>query len=214
MDAAPYYAPTYFPASYFYSATAPPATPTGVAPYYAPTYFPASYFYSANTTSPVVAPVPPVVTPSPAEPTGRDAGAYSALLSLLRASGIFEEVIFGDALQRSQAGADTYPLAVLTPKGWEESDDFDPALIVRRVTFAITVVIKSADSGTQFDALDRLASAIQKAVDRSGLGGGALAALTKIRSGRYGQTTRYPEQSIELGGEFASLFDPLATPIA
>ena len=46
-----------------------------------------------------------------------------------------------------------------------------------------------------------LASTIQEVVDYSDLGGTSLAALTKIRSGRYGQATHYPEQSIELDGE-------------
>ncbi len=205
MAAAPYNAPTYFPPSYFFAPTSPPADPSVFAPYNTPTYFPPSYFYGGTS-----APVAPPATP---EPEGRDREPYAALLSLLEATGVFEEVIFGDSLQRSQAGADGYPLAVLSPKGWEESDDFDPALIVRRVSFAITIVIKSQDSGTQFDALDRLASTIQAAVDRSDLEGTSLPALTKIRSGRYGQSDRYPEQSIELDGGFATLIDPTATSI-
>jgi hypothetical protein len=155
------------------------------------------------TTLPVLGPVGP-------DPSCRDQQAYASLLSLLGSSGVFQDVIFGDALQRSQSGADGYPLAVVTPRSWEEADDFDPLLLVRRVSFTITVVVKGEDAGTRFDVLDRLASAIQADVDYSDLGGTSVAALTKIRSGRYGQATHYPEQSIELDGSFTTLIDPLA----
>jgi hypothetical protein len=147
------------------------------------------------------------------DPTRRDQQAYASLLSILSSTGAFQDVILGEALQRSRAGADGYPLAVVTPKGWEESDDFDPVLLVRRVSFTITVVVKSEDGCARLDELDLLASAIQEAVDYSALGGTSLAALTKIRSGRYGQATHHPEQSIELDGSFTTLIDPLAIPI-
>ena len=204
MDAAPYYAPTYFPPEYFYFATTPdPASPsTGMSPYNPPTYFPPSYFYGG--------PSAPISVPVVPEPQGRDQGAYAALLASLRATGVFEEVIFGAATQRGQAGADSYPLAVLTPRGWEESDDFDPALIVRRVSFSITIVVKSQDTGPRFDLLDQLSLATQNVVDRSGLDGTCLPPLTRIRAGRYGYSSHYPEQSIELEGEYSSLIDPSA----
>jgi hypothetical protein len=168
----------------------------------APTYSPPPDSQGA-TPQPVLVPVGP-------DPSGRDQQAYASLLSLLSSSGAFQDVIFGDSLQRSQSGADGYPLAVVTPRNWEESDDFDPVLLVRRVSFTITVVVKGEDGGTQFDGLDRLAATIQEVVDHSDLGGTSLAALTKIRSGRYGQATHYPEQSIELDGSFTTLIDPLA----
>ncbi len=202
MDAAPFYAPTYFPPSYFYAATAPGLTPapTGTTPYNSPTYFAPSYFYGGSA-APVTVPVNPGLP-------GADQASYEALLSLLRATGVFLEVISGSATQRGQAGADCYPLAVVTPQGWEESDDFDPALIVRRVTFAITVVVKVEDGSPRFDLLDQLTSAVKAVVDRSGLDGTCLSPLTRIRAGRYEYSANYPEQSVELQGEFSSLIDP------
>ena len=232
MDAAPYYAPTYFPPSYFYGLTAQASSvsSTNAAPYYAPTYFPPSYFYglmaqassvSSTNAAPYYAPTyfppsyfyggaPPssIVVPVVTESQGRDRAPYEALLGLLRATGVFEEVIFGASTQRSQAGSDSYPLAVVTPKGWEESDDYDPTSISRRVSFAVTVVVKGQDGCSEFDQLDQLSSAIQGVVDRSDLGGTCLGPLTKIRSGRYGSSTHYPEQSVELEGEFASIIEP------
>ena len=205
MDVAPYDAPTYFPPAYFYSAAAPaPAPPaSGVSPYNAPAYFPPSYFYGGlSASTPVPTPVPVVTVPQ-----GRDQAAYLALLALLGTTGVFEEVIFGAATQRGLAGADSYPLAVLTPKGWEESDDFDPMLIVRRVSFVITIVVKSEDASPQFELLDQLASSVENVVDRSDLDGTCLSPLTRIRAGRYEYSGHYPEQSVDLEGEFASLID-------
>jgi hypothetical protein len=218
MDASPYYAPTYFSASYFYSATVstPVSTSTGLLPYNAPTYFAPSYFYgpSSSTVNVPVAPDPtptpdPAPTPTPV-PVGGVHESYSTLIALLEATGVFEDVIFGAAIQRSQAGADTYPLAVLTPQGWEESDDVDPTSIVRRMTFSITVVVTSQDALPQFDELNRLSSAITKAVDGSDLAGTCLPALTRIRSGHYVYSNRNPEQSIDLEGEFSSVINPVA----
>jgi hypothetical protein len=200
----PYYAPTYFPPSFFYGAAVTDSTTTVGMSYYAPTYFPPSYFYATGASS---SPTPTPVSNGTVA-SGRDQESYAALLSLIRGLGIFEEVIFGAAIQRNQAGADCYPLAVLTPKGWEESDDYDPTSIVRRVTFAITIVVLSRDGEPQFDQLDRLSSAILQVVDFSGLGSLSLPPLTRIRLGRYESSTHYPEQSVELEGEFFSLIDP------
>jgi hypothetical protein len=257
MDASPYYAPTYFPASYFYAATAsaPISTPTGVLPYNAPTYFAPSYFYGTSTTSTPTGLLPynaptyfapayfygpsstsaptgllpynaptyfaptyfygpsstTAVVPVTPTPIVINQDPYLELLASLQAIGLFEEVIFGAATQRSQAGADTYPLAVLTPKGWEESDDYDPTSIVRRVTFSITVVVKSEDDLPQFEALDQLSTAIKKAVDGSSLDGTCLPALTRIRSGHFVYSNHYPEQSIELEGEFSSIINPTSS---
>jgi hypothetical protein len=230
MDSVPYYAPTYFPPSYFYSATvsATGSPPTGLLPYDSPRYFAPSYFYGPSSTSPTgllpynastyFAPsyfygpssasdsVPVVPMPTPVR---GDHNSYLTLIELLNATGMFEEVIFGAATQRGQAGADTYPLAVLTPKGWEESDDVDPTSIVRRVTFSITVVVTSQDGLPQFDQLNRLSCAIKTAIDGSNLDGTCLPALTRIRSGHYVYSNHYPEQSIDLEGEFSSIIDPL-----
>jgi hypothetical protein len=226
MDAAPFYAPTYFPASYFYSAvaTAPSSTTTGLLPYNAPTYFPPAYFYGASSLPstgllPYNAPTyfppayfygasSPAIVPVSPSPDGFDPDSYEALIRLLKATGVFIDVIFGAATRRSQAGADTYPLAILTPKGWEESDDVDPESIVRRTTFTITVVVKSEDDEPEFDQLDRLSCAIKKVVDRSSLDGTCVPALTRIRSGHFVYSTHYPEQCIDLEGEFSSIIDP------
>jgi hypothetical protein len=215
----PYFAPTYFPAAYFYESTVPtvPTSPVGNSPYFAPTYFASGYFYES--TSPVVVPTPnPVPNPAPAVTPNvsiaRDKGPYASLQSLLAGTGAFEAVLFGEQVQRNQAGAGLYPLAIITPKGWEETDDVDPLLYLRRVEFVIALVVLSQDGSPQFDQLDFLAGLVQNAVDGSILDGSCLPPLTKIRAGRYGQGTRYPEQSVELEGQFAFLIDPQAAAAA
>jgi hypothetical protein len=205
MDPALYFAPTYFPPSYFYVANsqASSSTSTGTTPYNAPTYFPPSYFYDGGG----VSSTPVLGVP---EPQGRDQAAYAALLGLMQATGVFEEVVYGAATQRSQAGADSYPLAVLTPRGWEEFDDYDPTSIVRRVTFGITIVVRCHEGCPQFDQLDRLSSSLLSVVDFSDLNGSCLPFLTRVRAGRYEFSAHYPEQSLALEGEFFSIIDPLA----
>jgi len=235
MAAAPYYAPTYFPASYFYAPADPtPISPSaGPTPYYAPTYFPASYFYAPADPTPIVpsagptpynaptyfpasyffgGPTPKLPDPlvTPVEPLGLDRAAYSALLGLLRETGAFDEVIFGDPSWRGRAGSGHYPLAVVIPKEWEEVDDYDPAMILRRVSYAIRLVVRADDECQPFDQLDRLTAAVRGVVNRSDLDRSCLPGLTRISSGKYEGVGHYPEWSVDLQGEFTSIVDPAA----
>ena len=229
-NATPYNAPTYFAASYFASGAAIPAPVAGPTPYNAPTYFAASYFYGSPRAATIPTtgrtrynpptyfaatyfygnsaadspPIPLVVQPT----AGRDGGAYAALVAALGAVDDFESVRFGDPSRRDSAGADSYPAAVIVPKGWEETDDADPTLLVRRVSFTVRLVIRVEEDADPFDELDRLTRAVQAAVDRSDLDGSVLPALTKIRAGRYQASSRYPEWSVDLDGEFTTLVDP------
>ena len=203
----PYNAPTYFPPAYFYGGGPADANPTeGRTPYNAPTYFPSTYFYGGLAAS------DPVSAPSVRFP-GRDGGSFAALIDLLRETGALDSVVFGDPTRRSGSGANTHPLAIVTPRGWEEADDVDPTLLVRRVMFTIRLVIRvDDDDESPFDQLDQLAAVVQARVDQSDLNGQCLAPLTKIRAGRYQATSQYPEWSIDLDGEFTSLVDPSALP--
>ncbi len=208
MDAAPYFAPTYFAPTYFANdiAAVPPPPAAGPSPYFAPTYFTPTYFPGG----------PAFVIPPPPVPVlhGRDGAAYAALLGLLRGTHAFDAVLFGDPTRRGHAGAGVHPLAIVSPRGWEESDDYDPAMIVRRVTFAVRVAVLAADEDEPFDQLDKLASVVQDAVDRSDLLGTCLPALTRVRSGRYDHAARFPEWSVDLEGEFTSIVDPTTHPAA
>lgn len=150
---------------------------------------------------------------SPRAISGRDGACYSALIASLEAIGAFDSVIFGDPSRRSVAGADAHPLAVVTPKGWEETDETDPILWARRVSFTIRIIIRVEEDASPFVQLDQLAASVQAQVDRSDLSGQCLPPLTKIRAGRYQSSSQYPEWSIDLDGEFTVLIDPSADPL-
>jgi hypothetical protein len=141
-------------------------------------------------------------------PVGADQGSFAALLGLIGSTGGFATVLFGDPSLRARAGADGYPLAIVTPKGWTEVDDYDPTSILRRTSFAITIVAKARDAAPPYDRLDQLARAIKLVVDGSDLGGQCLPELTRIGSGRFEPTSHHPEHSVELEGEFAAIIDP------
>ncbi len=221
----PYNAPAYFPPSYFYGA-APDATSSGSGPYNSPSYFSPSYFYgpASDPNSPGQGPYNapsyfppsyffgpasrPVAVPTLPKPRSFDHDGYGTILGLLAATGAFDEVILGDTVQRNRAGAGRYPLAVVRPKGWEEVDDYDPAMIVRKASFEIRVVVRGEDEGPQFELLDQLSSIVQDVINRADLGRGCLPALTRIREGRYEEATHYPELCVALEGEFSSIVGP------
>lgn len=99
----------------------------------------------------------------------------------------------------------------MIPQGWEESDEADPALLVRRVWFLVRLTVRLGDDLDPFDELDRLTRVVQARVDRSDLGGTCLPGLTRIKAGRYRASDTYPEWSIDLDGEFTTLVDPAST---
>jgi hypothetical protein len=112
-------------------------------------------------------------------------------------------------LERRAAGADRTPAAVITPESWAEIDDVDPAQIVRKVTYTLTLVVREEDPGARYDALDRLTCLAQNAIDGRDLGGACLPALTLLRRGRFDTGSRFPEQAVILHGEFTSLIPSL-----
>jgi len=228
--ASAYFAPSYFAPSFFAGPAAPtspvgtspstgspagplmPSDPTipvnpsptvpvagRLSPYFAPSYFAPSYF--AAPASPPVAVTPPVFQ----DTTGRVHEAFGALVGLLQGTGAFEVVIFGDPSRRGQAGAGQHPLAFVMPRGWEDADDYDPTSTVRRLFFAIRIVVRADDGADPYDQLHRLTSTVEGVVNRADLGGSCLPALTWIRAGRHDQAAHYPELAIELEGDFSML---------
>ena len=169
--------------------------------YFAPTYFSPFYF------TPLVAPgedgAGTAVTPY------RDMDAYGSILSALRQTGAFAEITFGVTPDRRPSGADRTPAAVVTPDVWSETDDTDPVVVVRRVSYALTLIVRDDDPVARYDLLDRLSCVAQNAVDGTDLGGGCLAALTRTRRGRFDTASTNPEQGVVLLGEFTYLITTL-----
>ena len=171
--------------------------------YFPPSYFAPSYFFNLSPSSSTI----PVVDPTPTPPSTRtrDRDAYRAIVDELTALDCFDQVLFGPAGGWDRAGADRYPVLVVTPKGWQEMDDSDPIALVRLANFTLTIVIRDEDPISGFDELDRLTSLVEEALDYSDLNGSAMGSLTKVRSAKY-LPASFPEQSVELDGEFTSLF--------
>ena len=81
----------------------------------------------------------------------------------------------------------------------------DPTVLVRRVMFAVSVIVREDDPFLRFALLDRLSSVVQNTLDGSNLGGGCLPSLTKTRRGHFQAGVGFPEQSIVIQGEFTYL---------
>ena len=81
---------------------------------------------------------------------------------------------FGTTLDRRAAGADRMPRPRSSPRtAGPRSTTSTRSDLVRRVTFTLTLVVRDEDPAARFDALDRLTSVAQNAIDGSDLGGAA-----------------------------------------
>ncbi|MDB5350784.1 MAG: hypothetical protein JWN86_2031 [Planctomycetota bacterium] len=132
----------------------------------------------------------------------RDRDAFASLVNALSASSEFAEVAFPSPLDSSPIGADRSPLAVLVPTQWLEQPDSASSLMLRRVSFTLTLVVRCEDPRERFEILDRLTSIVQNAIEGSTLGGGCLAGMTHLRKGRYDPASRHPELRLALDGGF------------
>ncbi len=167
--------------------------------YNASAYFSPFYFYGGSSRVP---------SESSSQVTGRDGPYYAELVGRIRSLNSFDTVIFGDPTSQAGRGANAHPVAIVVPRGWDETDETDPVLWVRRVLFTVRIVVRVEDSSVPFDQLDQLATLVQTEVDQADLGDQCIPALTKIRTCRYGASSQYPDWSIDLDGEFAVLVDP------
>jgi hypothetical protein len=192
-----YFATDYFTQFYFPLLEIP--APSGDLPgrFFATTFFTPFYF-------PPLLPIQPG-TPEDLENSYRDADAFFAVATALRATGEFAGVFFGTTVDRRPGGADLSPIAVITPEWWSEHDDADPCLVVRHVVFTLTIVAREDDPVTGFDRLDRLTCVVQNAIEGTDLDGGCLPALTRLCRGNFDVAAVYPEMHVSLLGEFSYL---------
>ena len=140
----------------------------------------------------------------------RDKDAFASIVATLKATGEFADVVFGVTPALRPGGADSAPVVVVAPESWTETDDVDPTVLVRRVSYLLTVVVRDDDPLSRFGALDRLSCVVQNALDGTDLGGGCLAALTKTRWGNFEAVSAFPEQNVVLHGEFTYLIPTMA----
>ena len=135
--------------------------------------------------------------------TYRDRDAFRAIRTALLITEEFADALLGTTPQQRLGGADRTPIAVITPEGWIELDDVDPAVSVRQVFFTLTLIVRDEDAVTRYEALDRLSCLAQNVLDGTDLGGVCFPALTKIRKGRFDPGSRHPEHAVTLHGEFS-----------
>jgi hypothetical protein len=171
--------------------------------YFSPTYFSPFYF------------PPLLVQPGGGTADGsvspfRDRDAFDAIITALVNTGEFAGVVFGTTPDRMVAGADLSPVAVVTPVSWAELDDVDPIVIVRQVSYALTLAVRDEDHTARYEQLDVLSCIVLNALDGLNLGGACLPTLTKIRVGRYEAVTKHPEQRLVLCGEFTYLIPSIS----
>ena len=166
--------------------------------FFAPTFYTPFYFPSLVTTG-------GGTTIGLDGPPNSDGEAFASIAAALTATREFGDVTFGTTLECRAAGADRVPAAVITPNTWAELDDVDPIELVRKVCFTLTILVRDDDPLARYAALDRLTRIAQNAIDGSDLGGGCLPDLTILRDGRFDSSSRFPEQSVILSGEFAYL---------
>ena len=162
--------------------------------YFAPTYFSPFYFPTLKAGS---------GSSGSTALLYRDRDAFSSIASGLTATGEFADVFFGPSPGMRAAGANRSPAALITPEGWTEIDDSDPILVVRHVTYTLTIIVRDEDPLARYELLDRLSCVAQNAIDGSDLVGVCLPGLTKLRRGRFDQKPNHPEQSVVLVGEFS-----------
>lgn len=164
--------------------------------FFSPSFFSPYYFTPTELAT--------VAAPTPVAPGYRDRDAFAALIAVLETTGAFAAVVIGPPLDdRVNAGND--PWALVTPTEWEEDDDVDPIVSVRRVSFTLTIGVRHEDPGERFQRLDRLTAIAQDAIDGTDLNGGCMPALTRLRRGRLDDRPQHPEQRVILSGEFSYL---------
>jgi hypothetical protein len=160
-------------------------------PFFAPAFFSPYYF-----------PLLVATAPTPNALQYRDLNIFLEIVTALRSTAEFAEVLFGSAPERRASGADRLPAAILTPDEWQEADETDPTFLIRRITFSLTVIAREEDPTSRYSILDRLTCIAQNVVDGSNLGGMTIASLTRLRGGRFDPRYTHPEQGVVLSGEF------------
>lgn len=138
-------------------------------------------------------------------PPYRDRDAFGAAVGALRATGAFAEVVFGSSADLRRGGSDSEPVAVITPGTWEEADEVDPSVLLRQLSFTITVIVRETEQVRGFDRMDLLACLVQNALAGNSLGGGSLPCLTRVRRGRFDPASVFPEWRLVLDCELAYL---------
>lgn len=169
---------------------------------FSPPYFPAAFFpmsFFPSTSAP---------GPGPTAVAGRDREAFAAIAGALAATREFAAVAIGTLADRPALGAESLPAALLTPLEWVELEDSAPGAHIRRVTFALTLIVRAPDGAERCFELDRLGVVAQAAIEGLDLGVRYSSAPARLRRGRGDPSARPPEGRAVLTGEITYPIPP------
>lgn len=162
-------------------------------------FYPTSYF--APSYFPLLDPHPLVIPSSSRFYVQSD--AFAAMVDILRRSGRFAEVLFAISSESTTFAADRYPFVVVIPGTWSETDDANPSSRVHQASFQLILAVRENDPVQGFHSLDRLTLCVQAAIEGSSLGGGCIAARTRLYSGAIDSKAVHPELRVRITGEFS-----------
>lgn len=131
-----------------------------------------------------------------------DRDAYAALIAALEATGAFRLVAMDGA---EAGGLAASPSAFVAPGPWADGDTDDPATVLRRSTYRITLRVRAAGAIGRFAEADRLAGIVVRALAGATLGGGAIPQLSRIGRGACRPSAVDGEATCELDGAFSYL---------
>lgn len=147
-----------------------------------------------------------VVVPPDLRFTFTDTDGYDDILARLMRTGRLADAVFGVPAELMRSGSDLYPVAVLTPERWEESDREDPILLLRTAHYKLTILTREEDPSRRYRELDAVCRACQNALDGVGLEKGGqgytLPQFTRLSAGKY-LRPESPQQGVEMAGKFA-----------
>lgn len=141
----------------------------------------------------------------------RDYSILRAMAAAIEATGEFERVLIGErpTADRTQFAAEDVPAAVITPRSFAETDNWDDASDVqseRTMQVAITLVVRDTDESARIDLLDRLGHAVAQAIGGECLAGLTIVGKTRVRAGEWAPAVE-PEKHLVLSVETSYLID-------
>lgn len=141
----------------------------------------------------------------------RDYSILRAMAAAIEATGEFGVVLVGErpTPDRTQFGAEVSAAAVVTPRSFQETDNWDDPSDVqseRTLSVAITLVARDPDESARIDLLDRLGHVVAQAIGGQSLAGMTILGKTRVRAGEWAPANE-PEKHLVLSVETSYLID-------
>lgn len=177
-------------------------------PYFSERYFSAYYFGALGVQIPSGGTSPSDLSDSYL--LGTIDAAFGNLIDLVDSIGSFSSVSLGSPSDLPRYGSSGSPYVIVKPQGWVDEDEVDPEMIVRTVSFEISVYVSEVDETSRYEQLQGLCSAITTVIRGSDLGSGCLPFLTRVTQVKFPRDSVYPTNVGLLIGSFSLLVDSSA----